>query len=104
VNSTSTQACYVGNGPNLYIPGNSPRVAPLFGMGYYDDDVALKRTFPIYREWNIAIELDMSNMTNHMVWASPNSTVNTGTAFGTISSPNVNWQPRQAQGMLRINF
>jgi hypothetical protein len=105
VNSTSTQACYTG-GPALYVPGNSPRVAPdgMFGMGYYDDDVALKRTFPIYREWNVAIELDMSNMTNHVVWASPNSTVNTGSAFGTISALNSSNNPRAAQGMLRINF
>ena len=105
VNSTSTQACYTG-GPALYVPGNASRVAPdgMFGMGYYDDDVALKRTFPIYREWNVAIELDMSNMTNHVVWASPNSTVNTGSAFGTISALNSSNNPRSAQGMLRINF
>jgi hypothetical protein len=104
VNNSSTQACYVGNGPALYVPGTAPRVAPLFGMGYYDDDVALKRTFPIYREWNVAIELDMSNMTNHVVWGSPNSTVNTGAAFGTITALNSSNQPRSAQGMLRINF
>ncbi len=106
VNSTSTQACYVGNGPALYVPGNAPRVAALnmFGMGYYDDDIAVKRTFPIYREWNVAIEVDMSNLTNHVVWASPNSAVNGGTSFGTISALNSSNQPRSAQGMLRINF
>ena len=105
VNSTSTQACYTG-GPGLYAPGNAPRVAPLgmFGMGYYDDDVALKRTFPIYREWNVAIELDMSNLTNHVVWASPNSSVNSGSGFGTITALNTSNAPRSAQGMLRINF
>jgi len=105
-NTTSTQACYVWNGPALYVPGNAPRVAALnmFGMGYYDDDIALKRSFPIYREWNVAIELDMSNLTNHVVWASPNSTVNGGSSFGTISALNSSNQPRSAQGMLRINF
>jgi hypothetical protein len=105
-NSSSTQACYVWNGPALYVPGNAPRVAPLnmFGMGYYDDDVAVKRTFPIYREWNVAIEVDMSNMTNHVVWASPNSTVNGGSSFGTISALNSSNNPRDVQGMLRINF
>ena len=104
-NTTSTQACYVG-GPNLYVPGNAPRVAALnmFGMGYYDDDVALKRTIPIYREWNVAIELDMSNLTNHVVWASPNSVVNGGSSFGTIGALNSSNNPRSAQGMLRINF
>ena len=106
VNSTSTQACYVGNGPALYVPGNAPRVAALnlFGMGYYDDNVAVKRTFPIYREWNVTIELDMSNLTNHVVWASPNSSVNGGSSFGTISALNSSNQPRDVQGMLRINF
>ncbi|MGD0479897.1 MAG: carboxypeptidase-like regulatory domain-containing protein [Terracidiphilus sp.] len=105
-NSVSTQACYVWDGPALYVPGNAPRVAPLgmFGMGYYDDDVALKRTFPVYREWNVAIEVDMSNLTNHVVWASPNSTVNGGSSFGTISGLNAGNNPRDLQGMLRINF
>jgi len=105
-NTASTQACYVWNGPALYVPGNAPRVAPLnmFGMGYYDDDIAVKRTFPVYREWNVAIEVDMSNMTNHVVWASPNSTVNGGSSFGTISALNSSNAPRDVQGMLRINF
>jgi hypothetical protein len=106
VNSPSTQACYVGNGPALYVPGNAARVAPLglFGMGYYDDDIAVKRTFPIYREWNVAIEVDMTNLTNHVVWASPNSTVNGGGSFGTISALNSSNAPRDVQGSLRINF
>ena len=76
----------------------------MFGMGYYDDDIAVKRTFPVYREWNVAIEVDMSNMTNHVVWASPNSTVNGGSSFGTISALNSSNAPRDVQGMLRINF
>ncbi len=106
VNTASTQATYVGNGPALYVPGNAPRVAPLnmWGMGYYDDDIALKRTFPVYREWNIAIEVDMTNITNHVVWGSPNSTVNGGSSFGTISSLNAQNAPRDVQGSLRINF
>lgn len=106
VNNSSTQATYVGNGPALYVPGNAPRVAPLnmWGMGYYDDDIAVKRTFPIYREWNIAIEIDMINITNHVVWNSPGSTVNGGSSFGTLSSLNASAGPRDVQGMLRINF
>jgi hypothetical protein len=105
VNTSSVQATYVGNGPALYVPGNAARVAALnmFGMGYYDDDIALKRTFPIYREWNVAIEVDMSNLTNHVVWASPNAVVNGGSSFGTINALNINNNPRSAQGMLRIN-
>jgi hypothetical protein len=106
VNTASTQATYVGNGPALYVPGNAPRVAPLsmWGMGYYDDDIAVKRTFPVYHEWNVAIEVDMTNITNHVVWGSPNSTVNGGSSFGTISALNAQNAPRDVQGSLRINF
>jgi hypothetical protein len=105
-NTSSSQVCNVGNGPALYVPGNAPRVAALnmFGMGYYDDDIAVKRTFPVYHEWNVAIEVDMSNLTNHVVWASPNSAVNGGSSFGTISALNAGNAPRDLQGMLRINF
>jgi hypothetical protein len=105
-NTSSSQVCNVGNGPALYVPGNAPRVAALnmFGMSYYDDDIAVKRAFPVYREWNIAIEVDMSNLTNHVVWGSPNSAVNGGSSFGTISALNSSNNPRDVQGMLRINF
>ena len=79
----------------------------MFGMGYYDDDVALKRTFPIYREWNVAIEVDMSNMTNHVVLAGPGSlsVSNTDQAAGNFAvvSKIANY-PRDVQGSLRINW
>lgn len=104
VNTTSTQATYVGNGPALYVPGNAPRGAALgmFGMAYYDVDMAIKRSFPIYREWAFAFELDMSNVTNHVVWNSPNAVVNGGSSFGTVSS--VQNQPRDVQVSAHINF
>jgi hypothetical protein len=106
--SASGQAINVGPGSALYVPGNAPRVAALnlWGMGYYDADVAVKRTFPIYREWNVAIEIDMSNLTNHVVWASPSASVASGTnaGFGTITALSSANNPRDVQGMLRINF
>jgi hypothetical protein len=106
--SASGQAVNVGPGTALYVPGNAPRVAALnmWGMGYYDDDVALKRTFPIYHEWSVGIELDMTNLTNHVVWASPSSQVASGTnaSFGTITALNSANAPRDVQGSLRINF
>jgi hypothetical protein len=58
----------------------------------------------VYREWNVAIEVDMTNITNHVVWGSPNSTVNGGASFGTISALNAQNAPRDVQGSLRINF
>jgi hypothetical protein len=75
-------------------------------MGYYDADVAIKRTIPIYREWNVGIELDMTNLTNHVVWASPSASVASGTnaGYGTITALSSANAPRDVQGSLRINF
>lgn len=102
VNTTSTQATYVADGPALYVPGNAPRVAALnlWGMGSYDVDLGLKRSFPIYHEWKFQFEIDMLNATNHVVWTSPNANVNSGGSFGTLSSVANN--PRDVQVSGRI--
>jgi hypothetical protein len=106
--SASGQGVNVGQGPALYVPGNAPRVGALsmWGMGYYDADAALKRTFPVYHEWNLAFELDMTNITNHTVWASPSAVVASGknAGFGTITALSSAYAPRDVQGSLRINF
>ena len=102
VNTSTTQATYVASGPALYVPGNAPRVAALnlWGMGSYDVDLGLKRSFPIYHEWKFQFEADMLNATNHVVWASPNANVNSGGSFGTLSSLANN--PRDVQVSGRI--
>ena len=113
--TTNGQAYYVCNGPEDYVPGNAPRVAPLnmFGQPYSDVDLALKRNFPIYREWALQFELDMTNVANHVVYAAPgvvgtksstNTTVQSGTntGFGTISQVLSN--PRDVQAAIRIRF
>jgi len=75
--------------------------------------MALKRTFPIYREWKAAFDIDMSNVFNHVVYYQPglvgttsttNTTVQSGTnaSFGTISV--IQNQPRDVQASLRISF
>ncbi|MGA3132140.1 MAG: TonB-dependent receptor [Terracidiphilus sp.] len=109
------QAYNVCNGPEDYVPGNAPRVAPLnmFAQGWLNTDMALKRSFPIYHEWKAAFELDMANVTNHVVYGPPGqsgttvgktSTVQSGTnaSFGTLTQ--VNNTPREVQGSLRISF
>lgn len=111
----SGQAYYVCNGPQLYVPGNAPRVAPLnmFGQRYSDVDLALKRGFPVYREWAVQFEADMTNVANHVVYSPPgvsgttattNTTVQSGSnsGFGTISQ--LISQPRDVQLALRISF
>ncbi|MGA7339129.1 MAG: TonB-dependent receptor [Terracidiphilus sp.] len=102
VSTTSVQATYVGNGPALYVPGNAPRVGALnmWGMGSYDVDLAVKRSFPIHENWKFAFEADMANTTNHVVFSSPNAVVNNGASFGTITGT-AN-QPRDLQLTGRI--
>jgi hypothetical protein len=104
LSNTSNQETFVGNGPALYVPGNAARGAALnsWGQGYYDVDLAIKRSFPIYHEWTFAFQLDMTNVTNHVVWSSPNATVNGSTEFGTLSS--VSNQPRDVQVSGRISW
>jgi hypothetical protein len=104
LSNKTNQESFVGNGPSLYVPGNAARGAALnmWGMGYYDVDMAIKRSFPIYHEWAFAFEVDMSNVTNHVVWSSPNSQVNGSSEYGTLTS--VANQPRDVQVSGRISW
>jgi hypothetical protein len=104
VSTASQQYTNVGQGAELYVPGNAPRVAALnlWGMGSYNVDLALKRTFPIYHEAGLKLEADMLNVTNHVVFSAPNSTVNGGGSFGTIGSQSN--LPRDFQLSARIQW
>ena len=104
VNTNSSQVTYIGNGPALYVPGNAPRVGALnvWGMGTYNIDLGLKRTFPIWEQVNFQFEADFLNATNHVVWSSPSGSVNSGSGFGEITSlANL---PRDVQVSARINW
>ncbi len=103
--TTSGQAIFVGNGPVLYVPGKAARVAPIKGMWTqptYNVDLSLKRVFPIYRVLQLAIGVDMSNVTNHVVLKGPSASVAAGSnlTFGTITG--VANYPRDVQGSARI--
>jgi hypothetical protein len=68
-------------------------------------DMSLRRTFPIYREWNAAFGVDMTNLFNHVIYNGPSSaTVQSGTnaSFGTIST--LSSYPRDLQASLRISW
>lgn len=110
VNSStaSGQAVNVGQGPALYVPGNAARAGALnmWGMGAYDVDMSVKRSFPIYHEWKLSFEVDLANITNHVEWASPGATVASGsnTSYGTITAVGGGYAPREAQGNLRISW
>jgi hypothetical protein len=103
--TTSGQAIYVGGGPALYVPGNAGRVAPIPGLWTqptYNLDMAVKRTFPLPRTMKLAVGVDMTNVTNHVVFKGPSAAVASGTnlTFGTISG--VANFPRDVQGSARI--
>lgn len=106
--ASSGQAISVGNGPALYVPGNAPRAAAadVWGQAYFDTDLGIKRTFPIVRQWALQLGADISNLTNHVVYATPTGTVQSGsnTAFGTITGLNPANNPREIQLSGRITW
>jgi Carboxypeptidase regulatory-like domain len=103
--TTTGQAASVGNGPALYVPGDAPRVGALnlWGMSAYDVDLAIRRVFPIYREWKFQLEADFLNATNHVVWAAPAAVANSG-GFGEITSLAPGNAPRDVQLSARVSW
>ena len=105
--TSSGQAFYVCNGPEDYVPGNAGRVAPIKGLWSqptYNLDMALKRSFPLYREMKLAFEVDMANVANHVVYKGPGATVAAGSnlTFGTVTA--VANYPRDVQGAVRLTW
>lgn len=105
VNDPGTQAQYgtqvgqvkfVGNGPELYVPGDAPRIGAdnVRSMSFYDMDLGLKRTFAIYENFKLQFEADMSNVTNHVVWGAVNGGVG-GTSYGFVTG--LSSAPRDVQ-------
>jgi len=106
--TSSGQALSVGNGPALYAPGNASRIgaANVWGQGYFDTDLGIKRSFPIYRLLAFQFGADISNLTNHVVYYTPAATVQSGTntAFGTVSKLNPANNQREIQVSGRISW
>lgn len=96
---------YVGNGTALYVPGNAPRIGAdnVWSQGFYDLDMGLKRSFPIYESVTLQFEADMSNVTNHVVWGGINGGVD-GSSFGEVTSLAGNNAPRDVQFAARLSF
>jgi hypothetical protein len=72
-------------------------------MSAYDVDLAIRRVFPIYREWKFQLEADFLNATNHVVWAAPAAVANSG-GFGEITSLAPGNAPRDVQLSARISW
>jgi len=77
----------------------------LRGPGYFDLDLGLGKTFPIYQERvNLKFRCDAFNALNHPNFALPNTDITeaSGVPFGEIGS--MNGSARVLQGSLRLEF
>jgi hypothetical protein len=116
VPTNSQLGTQVGLGTAGYIPGNAARVGAdnVWGMGTYNIDLGLKRSFPVWENVKVQFEADLLNATNHVVFGSPSGAVGNGSAlesgtaitgtttYGLITS--VANQPRDMQLSGRIIF
>jgi hypothetical protein len=102
--SANGQFTGVGNGAAFYVPGNAPRVAALnlWGPSLFNLDLGLKRSFPIYENVKLLLEVNALNALNHVVFAAPGAVVDGGTAFGELTS--VANTARDFQLSARINW
>jgi hypothetical protein len=105
------QAYNVCNGPEDYAVGTAGRVAPIKGLytqPTFNIDMSLRRTFPIHERCKLELQVDMTNVTNHVVLSGPgNLTVSTTSAsaagnFGVVSK--IGNSPRDVQGGARISW
>jgi len=113
--TTDGQAINVGNGPALYVPGNAPRVAPLgmFSQKPIDVDLSLRRTFAIHGNWKLALQADMVNVANHVLYATPADkagdsscivTKGSSASFCNVYGVAAAYQPRDVQLAGRISW
>jgi hypothetical protein len=103
--TTTGQLTYVGNGPDLYVPGNASRVAALntWSMSRYNLDFNVKRTFGVWENLKLQFEADVLNATNHPVFGAPTAVVN-GSGFGNITGMAGAYNPRYVQLAARLNW
>ena len=97
----------VCGGPEDYVPGTAPRVAPLgmFGQKNVNLDMALKRTFPIYHEWKLAFEADLANVANHVQYKVPSCTVSSSISSTTFCNvTGISNLPRETQLSARLSW
>jgi Carboxypeptidase regulatory-like domain len=108
--SQTQQAYYVCNGPEDFVPGTAARTAPMPGLWTqpsYNVDLGIRRSFPIFREWKLQFGVDMTNVTNHVIYAGPGTLSVSSTSdnvgnFAVVSK--INNYPRDVQLSARINW
>jgi Carboxypeptidase regulatory-like domain len=77
----------------------------LRGPGFTDWNVALTRSFHVFRESNLEFRAEYFDVLNHTILANPSTSnpISSSTSFGTITSEN-SAGPRVAQFALKYNF
>ena len=112
---SSSQLIAAGLGTAAYQIGTATRVGAdnVFSMGYYDLDLGLKRSFPIWEKVSLQFEADMVNATNHVTWGAPAGVVGSGSTpdrssnptytFGNITGLAPQYGPRDLQLAARLS-
>ncbi len=89
--------------PAPYTFGNLPRSAAfgLFGPSLLDEDVSLRREFPIRESIRLAVQADAFNVTNSVQFAAPATNIDSAN-FGQVTTTNN--LPRKIQFSARLTF
>lgn len=75
----------------------------LYGPNYRHADASVFKAFDAPRETTFEFRAECFNIANQTNWANPNVTVGNST-FGTITSTQIYYQPRQFQFSLRLSY
>ena len=97
-NAFKAPSTYTTNfGTNINLIGNVARTAPddLRNPYHWDDDVSLRRTFPLYENLNLIFEVDCLNVANDPTFSSINTSwgpsgSSAGNSFGTVGGASGN--------------
>ncbi len=89
--------------PAAFTYGNTPRslVYKLHHPADYNQNLSLRREFPIRESWRFALQLDTFNTFNWVNWGNPQTNI-TNANFGRITSESNS--PRVVQLNARIIF
>jgi TonB dependent receptor len=81
----------------------SERKNPLYGPPYRHLDFALAKTVPIHENIDLRFRAESFNLTNQTNFSAPNHTLGQSN-FGTITSTSPNYNPREFQLVLKVEF
>jgi hypothetical protein len=87
--------------------GNMDR-GSLIGPGFWNVDASLFKRIKFGDRRNVELRLEVQNVFNHVTWGNPDTTIgvpgNDNPNAGRITSTGPNWQPRNLQFGIRVQF